>query len=236
MRGMFRAFGLTATLALLLAARSESQSQLALSNSGDLTAEGAFSCELTLPASVTMSPDPIGADLERDRMIMSRQPGMLRKHVPLAIDFQTGNLLAGGRYLFDTEEHAKEYKTFVTETFTVDGVKFLDRPYFLDHDCHSWSVVGARDFADIHTSQVVMRTERWAVPADNQRQSLKAHWPAVRAEAGARGYSSVWLLYNKQEQLATLVYFVPRLVPKDPAAPDFTTLLRCRVLQRSAIC
>jgi hypothetical protein len=231
MRKIFLAFGCTITMALLLAL-AEPRAQVVLSNDGDLTAEGAFTCELTLPGSVVVtSPEPIAAALERDRMVMSRQPGMLRKHIPLAIDFATGNLQAGGRYLFDTEEHAKAYKTFVTQTFTIDGVQFLDRPYFLDHDCHSWSVVAARDFADIHTSQVVMRVERFAVPADNQRQALKRHWPAIRAEAAARGYSSVWLLYNKQEQLVALAYFVPRLVPKDPTTPDFATLF---ALQGSA--
>ena len=225
MRKMLLAFGFTATVALLFGLTSEPRAQVVVSDNGDLTAEGAFSCELTLPATTLAGgSEPIGAALERDRMIMSRQPGMLHKHIPLAIDFATGNLFAGGRYLFDTEEHAKEYKTFVTETFTLDGVQFLDRPYFLDHDCHSWSVVGARDFADIHTSQVVLRTERWAVPSDNQRKVLKQHWNAIRAEAAARGYSSVWLLYNKQEQLVTLVYFVPRLVPMDPTTPDFVTL------------
>jgi hypothetical protein len=225
MRRMFLALSVTAGLALLVAATSESRPQVVLLGNGDLTAEGAFTCDLTLPGSVVAtSPEPIGGVLERDRMLMSRQPGMMRKHVPLAIDFTTGNLLSGGRYLFDSEENAKAYKTFVTETFTVDGEQFLDRPYFLEHDCHSWSVVGARDFADIHTSQVVLRTERWTVPAVNQRQLLKERWPAVRHEAAARGYSSVWLLYNKQEQLVTLVYFVNRLVPKNPAAPDFVTL------------
>lgn len=216
----------TAGLALAIAATSESRPQVVLGGDGDLAVEGAFTCDFTLaPDAVATSPEPIAATLERDRMLMSRQgTGMLRKHVPLAIDFTTGNLLSGGRYLFDTEEHAQSYKTFVTRDFTVDGLQFLDRPVFLDTDCHAWSVVAARDFADIHTSHVVLRTERWSVPADNQRQLLKDRWPLIRAEAAARGYTSVWLLYNKQEQLASLVYFVNRLVPKNPASPDFVTL------------
>jgi hypothetical protein len=62
------------------------------------------------------------------------------------------------------------------------------------------------------------------VPAENQRQLLKDRWPAIRAAAAARGLTSVWLLYNKQEQLVTLVYFANRVVPKNPAAPDFASL------------
>lgn len=214
------------TLAALvvLEQRSNPVAAQALTWTGDISAGGAFTCDLTLPGSVVVdAPEPIAAGLERDRMLMARQPGMLRKHVPLRFDQVTGNLLSGGRYLFDTEEHAKKYKTFV-ETFTLDGVKFLERPYFLDHDCHSWSVIRARDFVDIHTSQVVLRTERWHVPASNQSKALEDRWPAIRAGALARGLTSVWLLYNKHERLAALVYFSNRLVPKNPATPDFVTL------------
>jgi hypothetical protein len=208
-----------------VAARPAGVARQALTDGGDLAVEGAFTCDFTLPAGLAeSSPEPIGGVLERDRMIMSREPGMLRKHVPLGIDFTTGNLFSGGRYLFDTEERAKDYKTFVSEEFAIEGVQFLDRPEFLETDCHSWSVVAARDFADIHTSQVVLRTERWSVPANNQRRLLKGRWPAIRAAAAARGLTSVWLLYNKQEQLVSLVYFANRVAPHDPSAPDFASL------------
>src|SRR5206468_3999256 len=81
---------------------------------GDLAAEGGFTCDLTLPGTVIVdSAEPIGAVLERDRMLMSRQPGMQRKHVPLTIDPTTGHLLSGGRYLFDTQSNAESYKAFV---------------------------------------------------------------------------------------------------------------------------
>lgn len=141
-------------------------------------AEGAFTCDLTVESTAIFdTPEPIAATLERDRMLMSRNPGMLRKHVPLAVDPVSGNLHSGGRYLFDTEEHAQSYKTFVTEQFTFEGEQFLDRPYFLDPDCHAWAAIGARDFADIHTSQVVLRTERWLVPVENQRVVLRGDGP-----------------------------------------------------------
>lgn len=226
MRHLTAVLGSIAVLALLTARPAQPlapDSAQALTDAGDLAVEGAFTCDLTLPGDLMAAPEPPGGVLERDRMLMARQPGMLRKHVPLAIDFTTGHLLSGGRYLFQTEEEAQAYKAFV-EAFAIDGQLFLERPEFLDHDCHAWSVVAARDFADIRTSQVVLRTERWSVPADNQRQLLKARWPAIRAEAGARGMTSVWLLYNKQQGQVALVYFVNRLVPKDPTSPDFVTL------------
>jgi hypothetical protein len=74
----------------------------ALTAGGDISAQGAFSCDLTLPGSVLGDPslEPVGATLERDRMLMARRPGLLRKHIPLRIDPATGNLQSGGRYLF----------------------------------------------------------------------------------------------------------------------------------------
>jgi hypothetical protein len=188
----------------------------------DIQAGGAFTCDLTVAGSELIDP-LFPAIIERDRMFMAEQPGMLHKHIPLRIDATSGNLLAGGRYLFDTARNAEGYKHYV-ENFTLDGVRFFDRPYFLDHDCHAWSTIGAHDFADIHTSQVIVRTERWQVPEENQRPLLKDRWPAIRAEAASRGLTSAWLLYNKQEQLVALVYFADRVVPPNPVVPDFVSL------------
>jgi hypothetical protein len=163
-------------------------------------------------------------------MYMAERPGMLHKHIPIRIDLTTGNLLAGGRYLFDTAANAEAYKSYV-ENFTLDGVRFFEWPYFLNHDCHAWSVIGAHDFGDIHDVQVIVRTERWAVPIENQRRLLRQQWPAIRAEAQGRGLTSVWLLYNRQEQLVTLVYFANRIVPKNPLVPDFVSLEALEIAQ-----
>jgi hypothetical protein len=110
-----------AMLGGVIAARETTAHGQALTASGDISAKGAFTCELTLPADVnTWYPEPIAAALERDRIIMTREPGLLRKHIPLSFDPATGNLLAGGRHLFDTERHAPQYKTFV-EGYTLNG-------------------------------------------------------------------------------------------------------------------
>jgi hypothetical protein len=196
-----------------------------LTASGDISAQGAFTCDLTLPGSVLGDPtlEPVAATLERDRMLMARRPGMLRKHIPLRIDPASGNLQSGGRYLFDTAAHARDYLRFV-ERFAIDGVTFLERPIFLDHDCHAWTTIGARDFADVHTTQVVLRTERWKVPARSQREILAHRWSGIRQAARARGLTSVWLLYNDDERLASLVYFADRRAPKDPNVPDVAAL------------
>jgi hypothetical protein len=224
-KGVLLAAGLFLLVAFTIERGSHRVDAQALVKGGDISTGGAFTCDLTLPGSILgdTSQEPIGAALERDRMLMARRPGMLRKHIPLSIDPATGNLQAGGRYLFDTAENARHYKQFV-EHFELDGVLFLERPIFLDHDCHAWTTIGARDFADIHTAQVVMRTERWAVPKQNQRERLTDRWPAIRRAARVRGLTSVWLLYNDHERLASLVYFSGRSAPKHPGMPDVAAL------------
>jgi hypothetical protein len=188
---------------------------------GNVKARGAFTCDFALPGSFPFG--EVAAVIERDRMYMAERPGMQRKQIPMAFDFNTGNLLTGGRYLFDTEQDAAKYKRWVENDFVLDGTHFFDRPIFLNPDCHAWGVVGAHNFKDVE-QQVVVRTERWSVPADGQTQALREGWPLVLAEAEARGLAGVWLLYNKEERLAQLVYFADRVVPQNPYAPDFVSL------------
>lgn len=189
---------------------------------GDLPFHGAFTCDLTLDRDFPA--DQLAPVIERDRMYMASRPGLGQKHIPVGFDPESGNIWGGGRYLFDTVEDAEAYRFWAENVFTLDGVKFFDRPEFIDHECHVWSTIGAHDFGDIHTSQVVLRTERLAVPAENQRPLLKEQWPLVRDEAERRGYTSVWLLYNKQERLVSLVYFANRIGPTDPQTPDWASL------------
>jgi hypothetical protein len=62
--------------------------------------KGSFSCDFGLPGALPLNLVP--PLIERDRMYMAERPGMRTKHLPLRIDDSTGNLLSGGRYLFDT--------------------------------------------------------------------------------------------------------------------------------------
>lgn len=102
---------------------------------------------------------------------------------------------------------------------------FFDRPYFLSPDCRSWTVIGAHDLWDIHAAQVLVRTERWLVPDHNQRRLLRDRWPVLRATAEAQGFSSVWLLYNNQDDVVSVVYMTNRFVPPNPTMPDFASLV-----------
>jgi hypothetical protein len=195
---------------------------------GDVDAKGAFTCDLQL-AGDAFTPNAIAPAIERDRMIMSRADGFLHKHIPIALDFAHSSggqpdLFTGGRYLFKTEHDADFYKNFVENTYYLDGVEFLDRPYWLAKECHSFTVVGAHDFTDIHTSQVIIRTERFQMAGNHPIDTLQDSWHAIKAAAKAEGMASVWLAYNEDENLATIVYTHDRIVPENPTVPDFASL------------
>jgi hypothetical protein len=190
---------------------------------------GAFTCDFGLSSDTSLlPPGQIAPSIERDRMYMSARPGMLHKHIPISFDPSdpTGKtVLSGGRYLFDTAEHAREYRDWVFNSYVLDGVHFLKRPYFLSPECHAWTVIGAHDFADVHSSQIVLRTERWSLSHARQPLwMLKQRFDAVLAAAQARGLTSVWLLYDQEEALASLVYFAGRAGPSDPRMLDMASL------------
>ncbi len=186
---------------------------------------GAFTCDFGLSSDPSLlPPDQIAPSIERDRMYMAARPGMLHKHIPISFD-ANHNVFSGGRYLFDTAEHAREYRDWVFNKYVLDGVLFLKRSYFLSPECHAWTVIGAHDFADVHSSQIVLRTERWSLR--NARQPawvLEQKFAAILAAAQARGLTSVWLLYDPEEALASLVYFAGRAGPSDPGMPDMASL------------
>lgn len=183
---------------------------------------GALTCDFGLSAGLPQ--DQIAPSIERDRIYMAARPGLLHKHIPISFDADN-NVFSGGRYLFDTARHAREYRDWVFHTYVLDGVLFLKRSYFLSPDCHAWTVIGAHDFADIHNSQIVLRTERWSVRnARHPAAVLQQRLDVVLASAQTRGLTSVWLLYDAEEALASLVYFAGRAGPSDPRAPDTASL------------
>ncbi len=191
------------------------------SDIGRIKAKGAFTADFGLPGSLPL--DQVAPLIERDRMYMAARPGMVNKYLPLRIDFETGNLLSGGRYLFDTEREAHNYKNWVENDFILDGINFFDRPIFLSPDYHAWRVIGGYHFDEID-KRIIVRTERWSVPDHNQTQALQHKLDRIVGEAARRGMTSVWLLYSRQENLVQLVYFTDRIVPPDPNVPDFASL------------
>lgn len=190
---------------------------------GPINAGGAFTADLALPASMPL--DQVASAIERDRAIMTTRPGMRQKHLPIRIEQETGNFLSGGRYLFDTAENAERYKSWVENEFVIDGTTFFERPYILNPVYYAWQVIGAHDLGDIHTSHIVVRSERWSLAGTTPRAALEHAWPAILAEAGERGLTSVWLLYQERERLAGLVTVADRVGPSSPHEPDFASLV-----------
>jgi hypothetical protein len=181
-------------------------------------AGAAFTCDFAISKSI--SPTDIVPMIERDRIVMTARPGFLRKFIPLRIDPTSGNLLSGGRYLFRTAQDARQYQRWLQRDFVLDGVAFFDRPFLLNPDCHVWDIVGVADLAPYDERQVVLRTERFQVPATSQDVRLAKRWSQVLAEAGRRGLTGVWLLHDQPEQLVSLVYFAERAERSAQLTPD----------------
>jgi hypothetical protein len=199
-------------------------SPLAVADDWHSQPRGAFTCDFSILGDTPT--ELIAPGLELDRTFMSARPGFIQKHVPFSFDLTTGDLFSGGRYLFESVGDAENYKHWIENEFDdVGGVLFFDRPFFLHPECYAWTVIGAKDFGDVHTDQVVVRTERWRTQNRDFRRLLRLLWPLVRWDARGRGLTGVQLLYSEEEQLVSLVYFADRVVEPDPNVPDFASLL-----------
>lgn len=131
--------------------------------------------------------------IERDRLVMAAQPGMIRKLLPLRQDRR--GVFCGGCYGFDSFENAKAYGEWCAHGFVLDGTLFLDRAPFLEPISQLWHIVGAEDFGDVASQQTIMRFERWYIPtAPDLAQLQKDAWGKVRSRAKAEGFTTAWLL------------------------------------------
>jgi hypothetical protein len=188
---------------------------------GPIQAKGAVTVDFGLPGDLPF--DELPSVIERDRMHMAKRPGLRQKHLPILIDSTTGNYLSGGRYLFDSVEHAEQYKAWARDEFILDGTKFFERPFFIDPVCYVWKVIGAHDLADMHASHQVIRSELWQLPAGHEHE-LEQYWPQIYKEAERCGLSSVWLLHNEPEHLAGIISIASREMPPDSEQPDDASL------------
>lgn len=197
---------------------------------GKIKAKGGFTCDFSILGDA-FGPADIAPAIERDRMIMSDGNGMYHKHLPIALDFEhfsngQPDLFSGGRYLFKKEKDARDYRDYVENDMILDGDLFLERPYFYGAECYDWKVAGARNFTPVDTTQVIMRTERFELTGNVNHaiNKVKDAWEDIEDEAEVRGFAAAWVLYNKDERLASVVYFHDRVVPYDPNVPDFESL------------
>ena len=124
---------------------------------GPILARGALTVDFGLPAALPF--DQIAPVIERDRMHMAKRPGLWQKHLAIRVDANTGNFLSGGRYLFDTVEHAEQYKSWAENELILDGIEFFERPFLIDPACQVWKVIGACDLVEFEIYPVISSPE-----------------------------------------------------------------------------
>jgi hypothetical protein len=176
---------------------------------GPIPAEAAFTSDFAIPDDIPLQ--SLMDMVEIERRSMDVRPGMRHKYTPLRFDPATGVRQVGGRYLFDTWEDALDYDRFTTSELEFEpGVKFWDRPFFLNVDRHNWRVTGAHDFTPMATSHDVSRLERWTYRGADPSSALATAWPAVRADAEAQGLASVWLMFQPEERQVAILTVAAR--------------------------
>lgn len=168
--------------------------------------------------------DQVADVIERDRRIMASQPGMNRKLLPLAIDPQTGNAFSGGRYLFDTYDHARNYARWVRNEFELDNTLFFDRPDFTGINAQYWHVIGAYDFKPVTTSQRVFRTQRWDL-GNVTEANLIDYWKTAVQATTQLDLASLWLAYSSKYDQATMLTVIDTK-NDNPNEPDFASIAK----------
>ena len=183
---------------------------------GPINVKAAFTSDFRIPDNILLQ--KVVDMLEVERRSMDIRPGMRHKYTPLRFDSATGERLVGGRYLFDTLENVLDYDRFTSKELEFEpGVKFWDRPFFLNVDRHNWRVSAAHDFKPLATAHHINRLERWTYRDPNIEQTLERVWPSVRAHADRQDLSSVWLMFQPEEGQIGIVTVASNIDGADPA-------------------
>jgi hypothetical protein len=168
--------------------------------------------------------------IERDRINEGRLPGFNRKLLPVQMDRASGRRSAGGYYLLDTPQQAKfmfDWYQDPVNGFVLDGIPILQRAYFKQPRAHWWHVIGAHDFKPLESAQKVVRFERWRGGGRDAQAQLPALWPQMRTMAEKAGLTSVWLLFNPdQDERFGLISVADRVDTGAAEEPDFTSVDR----------
>jgi hypothetical protein len=152
---------------------------------------------------------------------------MRNKHVPAFPIFdQAGNVVrieAGGFYQCATLTDCQRYLTDVVAQYTLDGVRFPDRPEFHGSFLgHAYEHLGGAQFADVSADYAIKIT-RWQVRSPSQwdpRSFVLERWRnQMRDEACRRGLAQAHVLWSEAEQVVAEVTIGTRV---DPAPGDQT--------------
>jgi hypothetical protein len=181
---------------------------------GPIACKAAFTSDFDLAPGIPLQ--QLVTNLEVGRKKMDDRPGMRHKYMPLRFDPATAVRQFGGRYLFETWEHALDYVRFTEELELEPGVRFWDRPFFIGVEKHAWHVIGAYDFAPMAT-HYAHRFERFALTGETSMDELNARWPLMLEEGQAAGLASVWLLYQPDERQIGLLTVIAQVAGTDAA-------------------
>ncbi|KAJ5623807.1 hypothetical protein N7510_000116 [Penicillium lagena] len=178
-------------------------------NLGEINCKAAFTSEFALDYDGPLQ--NVVNMQEQERRQMDDRPGMYLKYLPCRYDAVTGSLLVGGGYLFDSQDHVKEYVDWTTHTFEVgEGEtksKFWSRPLFKDVKHRCWDVIGACNFT-LPDQHDVIRFQRWTYSEEGAADAatlLKKMYPKIRDTAKKQGSGAIWLLIRPSDQLIGLV-------------------------------
>lgn len=184
-------------------------------DTGPIPCRAAFTADFAVPTGMPIQ--HLVNAIENERPCMDVRPGMRHKYTPLRFDPATSAHQVGGRYLFDSWDNAVDYVRFTSELEFEPGVKFWDRPFFLNIDKHLWHVAGAHDFTPMASTHYVNRLERFSYTGGSPADRLADAWPAVCEAAEAHGLASTWLLFQSDDRQIGIVTVAARVAAADDA-------------------
>ncbi|PSN65154.1 hypothetical protein BS50DRAFT_527337, partial [Corynespora cassiicola Philippines] len=170
---------------------------------GEIKAKAAFTSDIILDARIDISTCVNEQDLGRREMDVRK--GMYIKYVPYQPHPVTGQVMAGGRYLFDTWEDVLDYDHWTTNVYEYGNPpeKFWSWSMMKKVDRWNWCVTGAYHFSHPETHGM-SRFQRWSYDGDDAEEQLGEVYPRIRDAAQANGAAGVWLLYQPDAKLIGL--------------------------------
>lgn len=172
---------------------------------GEIPTQGAVTADITI-----INPNvPLQALVDgqyQDSKTMDRRPGMYVKYFLYQTQEETGKILTGGSYLFDTQDNAEAYARWTTEDYKVGTPEtpFWEQPMFESTTRIVWKVIGAHNFAPIE-EHAIGRLQRWKCHGrTGVEKTLRDVYPALKSAAKSQDAAAIWLLYSPGEEMVGL--------------------------------
>ncbi|KAH8629793.1 hypothetical protein IG631_14370 [Alternaria alternata] len=170
---------------------------------GEINAKAAFTSDIILDARIDL-PSCVNAQ-ELGRRDMDVRKGMYITYLPYQPHPITGQIMAGGRYLFETWEDVLDYDHWTTNVYETGDPpeKFWSRSTMQKVERWNWHVAGACHFSHPETHGL-SRFQRWSYSGDKVEEHLREVYPRIRDAAKVYEAAGVWLLYQPDANLIGL--------------------------------